>query len=1460
MTTSPTSDNWKIPFLTNIPRLEHDGSNWAIYAIRFRSAMRATNRWDYFDGTKPRPTPKDPHAPSKDEKEATALWEKEDEIARYLLQQQLPDSTVLGLNSCTSTAMCWKRVSDEYTAKSVYAQNDKEQEFLEMRCPKGGEVRPFLISVRNKREELAAAGIRTSSKDYQRTVLRGIPEDLAKFAAQLLGSARVSNSPLDTDALIEHICEEADRMKNRRGGGAQSHRGGAKKEGVDEALAATGSTDRKGRKKGKCHNCGKPGHWARECRSPKKEESTTETSAQSSTTTPKTENKPVGSANAVTGYDSEGDGFWMVVESEDRAQPIGADPDPLLQEGEENAMPDAGTATAFVWGDPFDWDCEGDLGDWPSEEGDMAAATITAADANQGARIELYDTGATRHISPFRSDFKSYSPIMPPILLNTANQQRFQAIGSGSMAIQIPNGDAESEVLLRGVLYAPTVAYTLVSLGTLDAEGYHMIVGGGMLAISDPYGQRVGQIPRTSRGLYRVAHEEEANAAELLSVMELHRRMGHIAPSSARKLIDSGAVTGVKIDPESKESHCDACLYARATRQPIPSVRIRPPAEKFGDEVHTDVWGPSRTATRQGRHYFATFTDDATRYTVCFLLRTKDGAFEAYKSFEAWALTQDHCKGIKVLRSDRGGEYLSTAFNEHLAAAGTARKLTTHDTPQLNGIAERLNRTLLERIRAFAHDSGLPLSLWGEALRHASWLKNRTATRALDGKTPFEALYGQPPDLQSLRIWGCQVWVHSPGGSKLDPRAKEARWLGVDVDARAHRIYWPGSGKVSVERDVYFGPSAQLEGEESSLDAPSEGIDLPDNPSTPAQPPPKEQAAQPTPAPDSAKISQPVALRRSSRNRKPSRPVRDLLSGVGSTDQSTARALQLPGTFAEDPEEAGGVWSVEDGAPALLEDFDGLEHVFAVETADAEALEPRSLAEAKRRPEWPLWEKAIEEELATLKAAGTWRLEEAPPGANVIGSKWVFKAKKDAAGNVVRYKARLVAQGFSQIGGVDYDDTYAPVAKLASSRAIIAMANRLRLELHQVDIKGAYLNGVLNDDEVLYMQHPPGYKAHEAGVRVLRLVKTLYGLKQSGRRWYQKLTSIFDTLGLKQCQVDQAVFFKSDKKAGDITVVAVHVDDCTIAASSARLVDALKTGMRKHVEVTDLGELHWMLGIEVQRDRKAGTVHLSQRTYIDSILRRYHLDDLKPLSTPMDTSIRLSSEQSPKSAAEFAAMRDVPYREAVGALNWAALSTRPDIAFAVSTVARFAAEPGPAHWEAVKRIFRYLAGTRELWLSYGETRRTLEGYADADGSMAEDRRAITGYAFLIDGGAVSWSSKRQEIVSLSTTESEYVAATHGMKEALWLRSLLSEVFRGFRDATTLFSDNQAAIALTRDHQYHARTKHIDVRYHWIRWVIEQGSLRLVYCPTDDMVADALTKALPSAKVKHFAAGLGLRAK
>jgi len=296
-----------------------------------------------------------------------------------------------------------------------------------------------------------------------------------------------------------------------------------------------------------------------------------------------------------------------------------------------------------------------------------------------------------------------------------------------------------------------------------------------------------------------------------------------------------------------------------------------------------------------------------------------------------------------------------------------------------------------------------------------------------------------------------------------------------------------------------------------------------------------------------------------------------------------------------------------------------------------------------------------------------------------------------------------------------------------------------------------------------------------------------------------------------------------------------------------------------HIEITDLRELHWLLGIEVSRNRNNHTLSLSQKSYLDSIIRCFNFQDLKPISNPMEPITKLHSRQSPSTGADYAAMRHVPYREAVGSLMYASLGTRPDISYAVTTVSRFSSNPGQLHWDAICRIYQYLLGTTDLKLTYGSVESVLTGYADADGSMGEDRHAISGYAFLIDGGAISWSSKCQEIVSLSTTKSEYVATTHTTKEALWLRSFIGQIFEPFTNPITLFSDNQSAITLTKDHQYHAHMKHIDIHFHFIRWVIEEEKLRLIFCPTVNMIADTLTKALLSPKVKHFTSQLGLRA-
>lgn len=395
----------------------------------------------------------------------------------------------------------------------------------------------------------------------------------------------------------------------------------------------------------------------------------------------------------------------------------------------------------------------------------------------------------------------------------------------------------------------------------------------------------------------------------------------------------------------------------------------------------------------------------------------------------------------------------------------------------------------------------------------------------------------------------------------------------------------------------------------------------------------------------------------------------------------------------------------------------------------------------------------------------------------------------------------------------------------------------------------------LDANEEVYMEQPPGFETTDRCTHVVRLQKALYGLKQAGRKWYDVVCRTLADLGLRRCEADPAVFYS--RIGANILILAIHVDDCTITGNSQRLIDDYKGRIKSKYALTDLGALNWLLGIKITRDLDTRTISLSQSQYIDSIITRFNLSDAKPCAVPMDPNIQLSKADCPLSAAEKSDMKDVPYREAVGSLIYASIATRPDISFAVSQVSQFMENPGRAHWEATKRIFRYLKGTKHFALTYGHKAKGLEGYVDADGASQEHRHAITGWAFFIGGGAISWSSKKQELVTLSTAEAEYVAATHAAKELLWLRRFIGEVFRPLKTPTILYSDSQSAIALTRDGSYHARTKHIDIRYHFIRFAIEDGKITLIYCPTDDMTADTLTKALPTIQTNRFAKALGL---
>jgi gag-polypeptide of LTR copia-type len=366
--------------------------------------------------------------------------------------------TAMRLKPLTTAREHWAQLSQENTAKSVYAQNNLQQTFFDMHCAKGGDVRTFLQTLSHKWEELAAAGVPVSDAEYQRTILHGIPDDLAQFTSQLLASSHLTSpfSSVNNDILIIHICKEVDRTHNRHNCGQSDQGYGKKDQQPDEALAATGSNvGKKNHHKGKCHYCQKEGHWERECWKKLAEQGSQ--AAQTSGSTPaKSETKPVGAANTVTGDDVEGDGFFMAIKGELTAHTIGADPDPYIN-------PDAS------------WDVNNHnktsvaSADWLQEGEDLAAMSITPVEEGAVAHVELFDSGASHHISPYRDDFTTYTPLAP-----TENKQCFQAVGTGSLAIRVPNGGSESNLTLHNTLHTPAVAYTLVSLGMLDSEGYTM--------------------------------------------------------------------------------------------------------------------------------------------------------------------------------------------------------------------------------------------------------------------------------------------------------------------------------------------------------------------------------------------------------------------------------------------------------------------------------------------------------------------------------------------------------------------------------------------------------------------------------------------------------------------------------------------------------------------------------------------------------------------------------------------------------------------------------------------------------------------------------------------------------------------------------------------------------------------------------------------------------------------------
>ena len=495
------------------------------------------------------------------------------------------------------------------------------------------------------------------------------------------------------------------------------------------------------------------------------------------------------------------------------------------------------------------------------------------------------------------------------------------------------------------------------------------------------------------------------------------------------------------------------------------------------------------------------------------------------------------------------------------------------------------------------------------------------------------------------------------------------------------------------------------------------------------------------------------------------------------------------------------------------------------------------------------WRRAMEAEIKSIEENNTWELVELPADAKVIGVKWVFKTKFNEKGEVDKFKARLVAKGFHQTQGVDFHEVFAPVARWDTIRLLLGAAACKGWNVFQLDVKSAFIHGDLQED--VYVEQPPGFEIRDENDKVYKLQKALYGLRQAPRAWYSRIEGYFLRKGFSKCYCEHTLFVKAEK--GGILIVSLYVDDLIFTGNSEEMLEEFKASMKEEFSMTDLGRMKYFLGVEVIQDEEG--IFIGQKKYAEDTLKKFGMESCNSVKNPIVPGHKLSKEGDgpPVDATMF--------KQIVGSLRYLT-ATRPDLIYSVNLVSRYMEKPKEQHLLAVKRILRYVQGTTNFGIQYkrgGDEK--LVGYADSDyAGDVDDRKSTSGYAFMFGGAAVSWASKKQAVVTLSTTETEFVVAANGACQAVWLRNVLKEMGMEQGESTVLFCDNSSTIKLSKNPVLHGRSKHIHVRYHFLRELVNDEVISLDYCSTQVQFSDIMTKAVKLETFERLRGSLGVRAK
>lgn len=1150
----------------------------------------------------------------------------------------------------------------------------------------------------------------------------------------------------------------------------------------------------------------------------------------------------------------------------------------------------------------------------------VSANWDTAYSAGPDAAVEpfLFDSGASTHLSPVRGDFFELVPIAPRGIRGV-NGSVIYATGIGKIRLSLGRG---KHLILDHALHVPAASVRLISVRALCDGPHGYIVGFDSKGVTLRHrsGAAFFTGTRVGRGLYALSGSppavDSALAVSLAPTLETwHRRLGHANFRATHSVASKVRAAGTPVNLSILPAKCDHCIMGKQTRSSVPKVREGVRSTERGGTFFIDATGDQCTRSASGNICSLDIIDDFSSYGWAFPIASKGDCSAKLRTF----LIARRAEGCPIRRIvTDNGECATKEITDVCAELGIEFIWTAAYTSAHNGKVERIHRTYLGKSLAMRLAAKIPENRWDELYLTACYLTNRTPSASLpSGVTPYETWFGSPPSLRHLREIGCRAYplinTHNP---KLRARSFECILIGYGLNSKTYRVYHPPTRRVLSSFHVSFieshessaptspspssssiptsdiSPSCELPSASAPPPIPSSPPhDLPNDvltpwptdptfvpsvPHTAPHPPPSLLASLPSaPAPDTSSIPHvtvspvadplpslsPAAPRSSSRVRQPSerRAAADGLPWVSALERAVSDCRESSARAVA--ERAARHDARVDSDIAHYTDLD-LALAATLQLDSVYDGDPTSLKDALASPFAAQWRSALEEEFSSIKSLGVYNLiprGDVPGNRRIMHGKPVFRLKMDENGAPVRFKVRWVCKGYEAVWGQDYYSTTSPTMRLESFRVLLHLAASLDWDIHQVDVKTAFLYGTLPDNEICYMEQPRGFEAPGKEDWVWELRKGLYGMPQGGRTWNRTMHDHLTSVGFARVPSEYCLYHRTTSEGTVIT--GVHVDDFIAIASSPAAGALFKADLRREWTISDLGEARFCIGIAIERDRAARTVRISQTALIDRVIAQFGMSDAHPAITPMETDCNLSrSKDSPVSDDDKAAARSWPYRALVGSLNYIAVGSRPDISFAVQQLSQFLDCYGRNHWEAAKRVVRYLKGTRTLSLHLGGPRTAfLLGYTDSNHARCLDsRKSVGGYCYSLGTGMVSWAAPKQGSPADSTTEAEYVAASEASKEAVWLRSVLASIGHPQDRPTPLAVDNSGAINLSADPSHHSRTKHIDIKYHILRDHVASDKLFVYWLPTDDNVADILTKPLPGPKFTLFRGCLGLR--